>query len=242
MNLDQKELVLFAGGSLLREDSFRPKALHQIDENRKIIEAFLGHLPKNIFSKIYILIEDNRLDEFEYISNWGLKNLKLEIQLVATKNGSTTEEKLIKFLSRKIDGRLVFSYPDIFADEVFWSPSEEILEDKVSITITPLVSRFPRVYSSPFANIVKGVSAYQAKVPANPHYIFAGRFESNVLYLRNKLDEYLKSESKTGNLEVGFFDWLAAQKSLIQTVYLDSWFIADGPRDYNSIINFLRDS
>ena len=80
MSFSQKELVLFAGGTVTVREYIKPKALLNIDCDRTILETFLEHLPKNSFSKIHLLIEVDRLDEFEYIANWGMKNLNLKLQ------------------------------------------------------------------------------------------------------------------------------------------------------------------
>ena len=240
MSFSQKELVLFAGGTVTVREYIKPKALLNIDCDRTILETFLEHLPKNSFSKIHLLIEVDRLDEFEYIANWGMKNLNLKIQLTLTETGSSTEEKLVKFLSSGTDNRLVISYPDVFSSAQFWSSNDEIPEDKILVTVVPITSRFPRVLFSPFESLVKGVSAYQAKVPANPHHVFSGRFEGDALCIKENLNEYRKTEGHVNNLEVGFFDWLAARKSLISKIYLGPWFVADGPRDYHSICEFIR--
>jgi len=240
MSLSQKELAVFAGGAITVRECCKPKALLNIDCDRTILETFLEHLPENSFSKVHLLIERDRLDEFEYISDWGMNNLNLQIRLVLTETGSSTEEKLVKFLSSGIDNRIVISYPDVFSSAQFWCCNDEIPEDKILVTAVPITSRFPRILCSPFESVVKGVSAYQAKVPANPHHVFSGRFEGDAFFIKESLDEYRRAEGHVNDLEVGFFDWLAARKFLISKIYLGPWFVADGPRDYDSICEFIR--
>jgi len=231
----QDNLVLFCGGETKLIPGKLPKPLIQLNE-KEILLHYLDQIPTNLFLKVILLVEEHWLSEFNLL----ISNLK-GIEIYPVSNASSTLTKLNEYLSNYSNHTefTTFSYPDIFVEKSYWNNSTRI-EDRVLLFQKPLSSRFPRIFSSPFNNKVKGISDYQSKVPANPHFIFAGKFFSQTSFLKKYLNNFISKTSKEMNLEVDFFDWLASEEVLIHETYIDEWIISDSPKDNYSILQFIN--
>lgn len=234
MHKIKDNLVLFCGGESQRFTENVPKPLLKLND-KEIIINYLEQLNFSIFNRTILLVEENWVKKFNALVT-GYKN----VEVFEVKNSSSTLQKLKKFIDEYNDHSeyTIFSYPDIFVAKSYWKQSNKST-NKVVISQKPLTSRFPRIFTSPFNNKVKGVSDYNSKVPANPHYIFAGKFYSNTKFLQNMLETFL-SKNDYDNLEVSFFDWLAANGSLVSESYIDEWIICDSARDFKEINDLIK--
>ena len=235
MKKNDIDLVLFCGGSMKFENSELPKPLHIINSDKTILQYFIENLPKDYFRKITLLVERSWVKSFQKI----ISNYLIDISIFQVNDHSLTVEKLFEYLINNHHQKSIFSYPDIFSEESFWKYQDHS-SGSILMTKRPLSSRFPRVFSSPFDDVIKGVSDYESKIPANPHFIFAGKFQAENNSLKSYLNDFLTSDHLDKRLEVGFFDWLASKRLLVSNTYIDKWTIADGPRDYKEILNFKR--
>lgn len=235
MNSHQENLVLFCGGETKLMPGKLPKPLIELDK-KAILLHYLDQIPTNLFLKVILLVEEHWLSEFKHL----IAHHK-GVEIYPVSNSSSTLIKLNEYLANYSNHTdfTTFSYPDIFVEKSYWNNATRI-KDRVLLIQKPLSSRFPRIFSSPFNNKVKGISDYHSKVPANPHFIFAGKFFSETRFLKKYLNNFISKTSKEMNLEVDFFDWLACEEVLICETYIDEWIISDSPKDNYSILQFIN--
>lgn len=235
MSSTQDNLILFCGGETKQFSESAPKPLLKLNNNYELIINYIKRIQVQKFRKILLLVEKNWVNAFnQLLSDF------YDVEIIAVPDSSSTFEKLVSFITKYNDHSefSVISYPDIFISPSFWHTSKRETQ-KVYISQKPLTSRFPRIFSSPFNNNVKGVSGYNSKVPANPHFIFAGKFFANTDFLRNCLETY-SSDYSHPDLEIGFMDWLASKNLLISETYIDEWIICDSARDYEALDKFFK--
>ena len=235
MHSYEDNLVLFCGGETQLMPGKLPKPLIKLDKKAMLLN-YLDQIPTNLFLKVILLVEEHWLSEFELV----IAPFK-HIEICAVSNSSSTLLKLNEYLANYSNHTdfTTFSYPDIFVEESYWNYTTRI-KDRVLVSQKPLTSRFPRIFSSPFNNKVKGVSGYHSKVPANPHFIFAGKFSGETRFLKKYLNTFISQTSEKMKLEVDFFDWLASEEVLICDTYIDEWIISDSPKDHQAILQFIN--
>jgi hypothetical protein len=219
-------IYLFCGGNKNYSNG-KSKPLQKYVNDDELILVHYHHI-KNYFDKITYIIED---DEFEFF-NETTSNIKDNINIFRARSGTSTLQKLEEIINTIDEEFASFSYPDIFCGADFWKISKY---KDFTITRISISSRFPRIYSDIFTDTVKGISNYQSRVPANPHYIFGGKFDFNV----NKLKKFMLDFEVDGKtLEVDFLDDLALKKSIYAKTIYEEWFNIDSARDYTNMLKF----
>lgn len=224
-------LFLFCGGLFFDGKSYRPKPLMLINGQDTLLEKYLLRLPSNKWDKILLLVENDFTHEFRELIK--KMNFPFEISLLECKNGSSTFEKFkVSILNSEFDIG-TYSYPDIFVENEYW---EDAVCDDMTITKVVSKSRFPKISEDIFSNVVRGVTLHSSNVPANPHYIYGGKFVGS----RKKIEEYLTKYLDCSNIdamfEVDFLNFLAKNKVLTSSIYYGNWHLFDNNRDLNGLI------
>ncbi len=218
-------LYLFCGGESY-SGSGQSKPLDKIGGSMPLVSCHYEHV-KAHFQKIVYLVEVHEIDLYK---RFLPTRSSTQVKLIPVPQGSTTLDKLIISADFMDEKKASVSYPDIFSSDIFWQGFDF---ESFRLLQVPVKSRFPRVYTDNFSDQVRGVSDYQSRVPANPHFIFGGKFDFNVENLRHMLRSYdVGASNKKRGLEVGFFDFIAQHESMqVKTIY-DPWFHVDNERDY----------
>lgn len=218
----KKIIQLFCGGSRDYANG-KSKPLQIYGDARPLFVEHYFHIVDH-FDVINYVCEVDEVTAF----GDAIKKYKLDkAHIFEVSNHSTTLLKLREILPFLSGDYCSFSYPDIFCSALFW----DVKSTKgVTLNKVPIKSRFPRIYSEMFSDKVKGVSDYQSKVPANPHFIYAGKFSASFSILTK---EVAKTDEKNDwNLEVSLFDHLSLKEVVdSKTVYSD-WFNIDSNRDF----------
>ena len=203
-------IYLFCGGNKNYPNG-KSKPLQKFGDGNELILDNYRHIEK-YFDKITYVVEHDEIDLYKEI----LSKFNLDAQILKVKNETSTLQKLRNACDLMDEEYASFSYPDIFCSKNFWSISKD---KDFTISRVSISSRFPRIYSDIFTNVVKGISNYQSRVPANPHYIFGGKFDFNVEQLKKFILDF-KIENK--NLEIDFLDELALKKTIhLKTIFED---------------------
>ena len=218
-------LYLFCGGESY-SGSGQSKPLDKIGRGMPLVSYHYEHVRAH-FQKIVYLVEVHEIDLYKRLLPTGNST---QVNLIPVPQGSTTLEKLRVSAYFMDEKKASVSYPDIFSSDIFW---QDFDFDNFRLLQVPIKSRFPRVYTDNFVDQVKGVTNYQSRVPANPHFIFGGKFDFNVKNLHRMLKSYNDdSSNKKQGLEISFFDFVAQHESMqVKTIY-DPWFHVDSERDY----------
>ncbi|MDC1082116.1 hypothetical protein OAQ53_03440 [Gammaproteobacteria bacterium] len=217
-------IYLFCGGNKNYPNG-KSKPLQKFGDSNELILDNYRHIQK-YFDKITYVVEHDEIDLYKEI----LSESNLEAQILKVKNETSTLQKLRNACDLMDEEYASFSYPDIFCSKNFWSISKD---KDFTISRVSISSRFPRIYSDIFTNVVKGISNYQSRVPANPHYIFGGKFDFNVEQLKKFILDF-KIENK--NLEIDFLDELALKKTIHLKTIFEEWFNIDSDRDYTNMM------
>lgn len=223
-------IYLFCGGNKHYPNK-KSKPLQKFGGKNELIISHLDHI-KNYFDKISYLVEKDEVSIFSKLLKKVVKNPKI----IEVKNSSSTIEKLKESMKHMKEEYACVSYPDIFCDSNFWEISKmnDFTVSRVSIS-----SRFPRIYSDIFTDVVKGVSNYQSKVPANPHFIYGGKFDFKVSEMKKFLKVF---NSEIKDFEIDFLDSLAQENTLIAKTIYGDWFHIDSDRDYSNMIKMYGKS
>jgi hypothetical protein len=223
-------IYLFCGGNKNYSNG-KSKPLQKYGNDNELILTHYHHI-KKYFDKITYIIEEDEVELFNEIA-FSIKN---NINIFKAKKGTSTLQKLEEVINTIDEDYSSFSYPDIFCNSDFW----KISKDKdFTITRISISSRFPRIYSDIFTDTVKGISNYQSRVPANPHYIFGGKFDFNVNELKRSILDF---EIENKNLEVDFLDDLALKKTIYAKTVYEEWFNIDSDRDYTNMMKCYGNS
>ncbi|MAY91229.1 MAG: hypothetical protein CMN00_08695 [Rickettsiales bacterium] len=217
-------IYLFCGGNKNYPNG-KSKPLQKFADGNELILDNYRHIEK-YFDKITYVVEHDEIDLYKEI----LSKSNLDAQILKVKNETSTLQKLRNACDLMDEEYASFSYPDIFCSKNFWSISKD---KDFTISRVSISSRFPRIYSDIFTNVVKGISNYQSRVPANPHYIFGGKFDFNVEQLKKFIIDF-KIENK--NLEIDFLDELALKKTIHLKTIFEEWFNIDSDRDYSNMM------
>lgn len=217
-------IYLFCGGNKNYPNG-KSKPLQKFGDSNELILDNYRHIQK-YFDKITYVVEYDEIDLYKEI----LSESNLDAQILKVKNETSTLQKLRNACDLMDEEYASFSYPDIFCSKNFWSISKD---KDFTISRVSISSRFPRIYSDIFTNVVKGISNYQSRVPANPHYIFGGKFDFNVEQLKKFILDF-KIENK--NLEIDFLDELALKKTIHLKTIFEEWFNIDSDRDYTNMM------
>lgn len=229
-------LFLFCGGERTYNGERIPKPLIRLANKKTLLETYLGTVVDK-FDDIRLIVEKKHSNLFKQILNESTNLKGCRIEIVLTENDTCTFQKFETVIEASTFDSACFSYPDIFTDSSFWS---ELSFSNLFITTTPVRTRFPRVYSSPFNDIVKGVSRYASRMPANPHLIFAGTFGGSYGDIKSALNAFSANLEKNKlSFEVDFLDYCAGAGLLKYRDYYDNWVIADSERDYEQILGML---
>jgi NDP-sugar pyrophosphorylase family protein len=232
-------LFLFCGGERTYNGERSPKPLIRLANKKTLLETYLYTLCSK-FDDIRLIVEKKHSEQFKKALTELPKLNSSKLEIFVVENETSTFQKFEAVMDESRFKDACFSYPDIFTDASFWN---DLSFAELFITTTPVRTRFPRVYSSPFNNIVKGVSRYTSRMPANPHLIFAGTFGGSYDNIKNALDSFTTNLDKASvSFEVDFLDYCAGAGLLRYRDYYDSWVIADSERDYEQIIGMLSRS
>ncbi len=213
-------IYLFCGGSRNYPNG-KSKPLQIYGNSKELLIDHYYHI-KKYFDKITYVVESDEILLFRDI----ISKLKLDAGIVEVKNKTSTLEKSKEIVCSMEEEYASFSYPDIFCNKSFWDISKD---NDFTITRVSISSRFPRIYSDIFTNVVKGISNYQSEVPANPHYIFGGKFDFKVSQFKKYILEFAIDNK---NLEVDFLDNLALKNTIFTKTIFEKWFNIDSDRDY----------
>ncbi len=217
-------IYLFCGGNKNYPNG-KSKPLQKFGDGNELILDNYRHIQK-YFDKITYVVEHDEIDLYKEI----LSKSNIDAQILKVKNETSTLQKFRNACDLMDEEFASFSYPDIFCSKNFWSISKD---KDFTISRVSISSRFPRIYSDIFTNVVKGISNYQSRVPANPHYIFGGKFDFNVEQLKKFIQDF-KIENK--NLEIDFLDELALKKTIHLKTIFEEWFNIDSDRDYSNMM------
>lgn len=219
-------IYLFCGGNKNYKNG-KSKPLQKFGNDRELLLIHYEHI-KIFFDHITYIVEEDEINLFSDV----LSDQGNNISIFKVNKNTTTLQKLNEVTKIMSEDYASFSYPDIFCGSSFWkiSKDNDFTINKVSIS-----SRFPRIYSDIFTDTVKGISNYQAQVPANPHYIFGGKFDFYVKELKNHLLEF---DIGNKNLEVDFLDNLALVNTIYTKTIYDEWFNIDSDRDFFNMMSF----
>jgi hypothetical protein len=218
-------IYLFCGGNRSHIND-KSKPLQKFVADKELVLIHYEHI-KSYFNKITYIVEENEISLYSEI----LANLGNNVHIFRANNHTTTLQKLYEVTNIMSEEFASFSYPDIFCGKDFWQISKE---QSFTISRVSIKSRFPRIFSDIFTENVKGISNYQAQVPANPHYIFGGKFDFNVKELQSCLSGF---DIQNKNLEIDFLDDLALAKTIYAKTVFDDWFNIDSDRDFINMIN-----
>ena len=218
-------IYLFCGGSKNYIDG-KSKPFQKFGSDRELVLTHYHHI-KKYYDKVTYIVEEDEVDFFTE----ALISISNDINIFIAKKETTTLQKLHEVINTIDEEYASFSYPDIFCSPDFWQVSKD---KDFTITRISISSRFPRIYSDIFNDTVKGISNYQSPVPANPHYIFGGKFDFNVKELKSFI---LNFDIENNNLEVDFLDDLALKKNIHAKTVFEEWFNIDSDRDYVNMMN-----
>jgi hypothetical protein len=234
-----KTLFLFCGGERTYNGERSPKPLIRLANKKTLLETYLFTLGSE-FDDIRFIVEKKHSEQFKRVLTELPKSNNCELEVFLVENETSTFQKFGAVIDESSFENACFSYPDIFTDPSFWN---DLSFSELFITTTPVRTRFPRVYSSPFNNIVKGVSRYTSRMPANPHLIFAGTFGGSYNNIKNALNLFATNlDGASVSFEVDFLDYCAGAGLLRYKDYYDSWVIADSERDFENIVGMLSTS
>ena len=142
-------IYLFCGGNKHYPNK-KSKPLQKFGGKSELIISHLDHI-KNYFDKISYLVEKDEVPIFSKLLKKVVKNPRI----IEVKNSSSTIEKLKESMKHMKEEYACVSYPDIFCDSNFWEISKL---NNFTVSRVSISSRFPRIYSDIFTDIVKGVS------------------------------------------------------------------------------------
>lgn len=230
-------LAIFAGGSRRyrgSESSLVSKPLWQLGDLPLVRHFFARCIPKHSrskFDQIILMVERDELEQFQKVfESEGTPPL---LSFSITEPGSSTLEKAaaaVLELDVDKESRLTFAYPDIFhpsaIDVVIATP---LLVDSLVISVRPLLSRFPRVFTGPFDSGVRAVSRPGVGVEANQALLFGGHLSSSAHVFESLLNNKLLVEDSS--LELDVLAQLASERRLNYVAPGGLWVKVDSERD-----------
>lgn len=234
----KRVLCLFCGGNYGLDGM--PKPLVRFGEGNTLLWYYLKHIEqvsKKLPDEIILLCDDDH--ENHFLTEASLSSFGSIIQVIKCGNGSSTFQKVIKFLSdfESEESIVELSYPDIFDFEL---PDIEldVLRSNIIISSANIKSRFPRMSIDIYTNTVNGITDYTSPVPSNPLYVYGGHVFSYLTKLKNLVDEFTSNyNTKDPNFEYDFLFWLINKKILHSTSIQSSHLLIDSNRDFEKIKN-----
>ena len=230
-------LVLFCGGPQIYGGV--PKPLQKLRTGETLIERYLCHIKPHVPNEVVLLVDEAFEPDYHAI----VKFIKYpaEITTLACADNSSTLSKLQTFLKSGYpdDRTVMFSYPDIYVIGEISEPAgtDERFADSVFISLTPVVSRFPRLVVDAYDNTVQGISNHASPMPANPLHVFGGHILVRAGLMNTLVNTFLNETGlPAASLEFDLFFWLINSTRMRSMPIYGRWIQADSPREIETVL------